>query len=253
MRLDDNLDPYEALASGMHADPETGFEKFRSMVRKAGFQDAFVATTPLVRKIADPHNLVKPIGVFFAPDFQKFFLGNPKLVLNSPNARKIIIGRQPISFLSDAYWDAMPKAGRRFYQPVFEEFKIRAFHLPQPIVFKQEGFQASVNLFDNTDQRAFREHLQAKLPAFELASTYYLTGFARARAVGAGREARLSQRERECLLWAAAGYTTDQISDTLNLSVSTVNVYIRRAQRKLGARNRTHACALAVAEGLIAP
>lgn len=62
---------------------------------------------------------------------------------------------------------------------------------------------------------------------------------------------RLSPREREVLGLIAAGADLQQIADELTLSVATVRTHARNALRKLGARNRAHAIALALQYGLI--
>ena len=51
-------------------------------------------------------------------------------------------------------------------------------------------------------------------------------------------EASLSEREREVLLWVARGYTNQEISDQLALSVKTVETYRWRATSKLGLKSR---------------
>jgi two-component system response regulator NreC len=51
-------------------------------------------------------------------------------------------------------------------------------------------------------------------------------------------EASLSEREREVLLWVAKGYTNQEISDRLALSVKTVETYRWRATSKLGLKSR---------------
>jgi DNA-binding CsgD family transcriptional regulator len=53
----------------------------------------------------------------------------------------------------------------------------------------------------------------------------------------------LSARERECLRWAAAGKTTQEIALILGLSHETVRVYFKRAMRKIGATTRAQAVA----------
>lgn len=63
----------------------------------------------------------------------------------------------------------------------------------------------------------------------------------------------LTLRESEVLCLAARGYTDDQIGATLGRSGNTVRFHIKSIIRKLGAVNRTHAVAIAVAEGLLEP
>ncbi|MGD9536415.1 MAG: autoinducer binding domain-containing protein [Alphaproteobacteria bacterium] len=58
-------------------------------------------------------------------------------------------------------------------------------------------------------------------------------------------DAPLSMRERECLRWAAAGKTTEEVALILGLSHETVRVYFKRAMRKMGATTRAQAVARA--------
>jgi DNA-binding CsgD family transcriptional regulator len=62
---------------------------------------------------------------------------------------------------------------------------------------------------------------------------------------------RLSRREREVLSLIAGGADQAQIAAELTIAVPTVRTHVRNVLRKLGARNRAHAIALAVHEGAI--
>jgi DNA-binding CsgD family transcriptional regulator len=62
---------------------------------------------------------------------------------------------------------------------------------------------------------------------------------------------QLSEREIECLGWAARGKTEDEIARILFRSPATVHFHLRNAATKLDASNRTHAVAIASARGLI--
>jgi DNA-binding NarL/FixJ family response regulator len=64
----------------------------------------------------------------------------------------------------------------------------------------------------------------------------------------------LSQREGEIVQLASGGYTDGEIAADLEISINTVREYWRyRIRPCLGAYNRTHAVALAVAQGLAFP
>lgn len=63
--------------------------------------------------------------------------------------------------------------------------------------------------------------------------------------------ARLSDRERQCLVWTSAGKTSLEIGMILGLSEHTVNQYIASSSQKLGAMNRAHAVAKAMRRRLI--
>jgi DNA-binding NarL/FixJ family response regulator len=65
------------------------------------------------------------------------------------------------------------------------------------------------------------------------------------------RPPALSAREREIMQLLALGNTGDEVADQLFLSSETVKTHIRNAVAKLEARNRVHAIAIALREGLI--
>ena len=65
--------------------------------------------------------------------------------------------------------------------------------------------------------------------------------------------ARLTNRERECLRWAADGKTSWEIARLLSKSERTVNFHLNNAMAKLNVCNRQHAIAKAVTEGIIGP
>ena len=58
---------------------------------------------------------------------------------------------------------------------------------------------------------------------------------------------RLTQRESDVLRLVAAGEPTRRIAGQLGISAETVDTHIRASMRKLGARTRTEAAALAFA------
>lgn len=76
---------------------------------------------------------------------------------------------------------------------------------------------------------AFHEAMRHRFPAF----------------VEASDDVTLSGREVECLRWAAAGKTSDEVASILGISHETVRVYFKRAMRKVGANTRTQAVAIA--------
>ncbi|WP_305987651.1 LuxR family transcriptional regulator [Roseibium sp. MMSF_3544] len=64
-------------------------------------------------------------------------------------------------------------------------------------------------------------------------------------------QASLTTREQECLLLLAKGYRTAMIADHLSIKAVTVDLHLRNARTKLGARTREQALANAIATGLI--
>jgi DNA-binding CsgD family transcriptional regulator len=64
---------------------------------------------------------------------------------------------------------------------------------------------------------------------------------------------QLSPREAEVLTWTACGKTGGEISEFLSVSEETVRAHIKSACHKLGAANKTHATAIALIHGVLAP
>jgi DNA-binding NarL/FixJ family response regulator len=65
------------------------------------------------------------------------------------------------------------------------------------------------------------------------------------------RVPQLSPREREIMHLMAEGHTAEQISSQVTVSVETVRTHVRNVIRKLQARNRVHAIAIALERGEI--
>ena len=64
---------------------------------------------------------------------------------------------------------------------------------------------------------------------------------------------QLDANELEALRLFANGRSTDEMAIALGCSKSLVQHYLRVASRKLGARNRVHAVAIAVTLGMVKP
>jgi DNA-binding CsgD family transcriptional regulator len=63
----------------------------------------------------------------------------------------------------------------------------------------------------------------------------------------------LTDREIDCLRWAALGKTDKEIARLIDRSTDTVRFHMKSIMRKLGTSNRTHAVALSVHAGLVSP
>jgi LuxR family transcriptional activator of conjugal transfer of Ti plasmids len=63
--------------------------------------------------------------------------------------------------------------------------------------------------------------------------------------------APLSQRERQCLAWAARGKTLAEAAVLMGITPRTVEFHLENARRKLGAVTIAHAVAQAVRRGFL--
>lgn len=99
-----------------------------------------------------------------------------------------------------------------------------------------------------------RDIVEQALTQVQLLSAYVhetvrrMTGLSRP-----GIDAGLTLREEDCLRWAADGKTSWEIGQILKIPERTVNFHLNNAVQKLDARNRQHAVAKGVLQGLIQP
>lgn len=63
----------------------------------------------------------------------------------------------------------------------------------------------------------------------------------------------LTTRERDALRWLAEGHRVDRIAEKMGLSNRTVEVHLASARRRLGAKTREQALAIALSAGLFRP
>lgn len=63
---------------------------------------------------------------------------------------------------------------------------------------------------------------------------------------------RLTPRQVQVMQLAAQGMSYKEIGNALHIREETAKVHSHNAQRRLGARNRVHACLVAIRMGLIA-
>ncbi len=64
-------------------------------------------------------------------------------------------------------------------------------------------------------------------------------------------EPHLTAREFECLNALADGLKVDEIGRRFNISIATVTMHLTNARRKLNAKSREHAVAIALRSGVM--
>ena len=63
----------------------------------------------------------------------------------------------------------------------------------------------------------------------------------------------LSGREREVLLWLAQGLATGEIAHRMGIAAVTVTKHLTSARKRLGARTREEAVAIAIRDKILLP
>jgi len=110
-----------------------------------------------------------------------------------------------------------------------------------PMHNKVEGSVSSLGVSLSFDSPHDEATLTENADNLRILATYFNEGLRLRGRLDTFGKSLLSTRERQCLAWASIGYTTSEVADELSLSDETVNAYIKKACKKLGAANRIQA------------
>ncbi len=122
--------------------------------------------------------------------------------------------------------------------------------------------KAAFNLGSNLDSKRFTDHFRHKrdeiLIAVALVPNYLCFDDINTKLNGRwfpseGANVKLSPRELETLHWLSSGLRNDRIADKMKIAAVTVNFHMLSIKKKLNAKTREHAVALAIKQNLIAP
>lgn len=95
----------------------------------------------------------------------------------------------------------------------------------------------------------FEKILRENQPKLHLMALYLHAEIQRVLEPGADLE--LTPREQEVLLWAALGHSSKETAQRLGIAFRTVEYHLESARNKLGANNKVHTVAKAIARGLV--
>ncbi len=116
------------------------------------------------------------------------------------------------------------------------------------------GEHAIFSLVLRPEKAAELRHISEKIYVFQILTPYIHERVQQLTVSNVPQQhVHLTARERECLLWAAAGKTAWESARILNVSERTVIFHLHNALHKLDVTNKPHAIAKAVALGLIRP
>eukprot|EP00435_Cladocopium_sp_Y103_P077249 s1_g988.t1 len=99
------------------------------------------------------------------------------------------------------------------------------------------------------------EHFQATLPIAHTIMTAFFgvfeNRFLHQSPLYVTPENPLTPREKDCLKWVAQGQSNGDIAESLNVSVRTAKFHVENAMKKIDAKTRAEAVAIALTRGLI--
>ena len=146
----------------------------------------------------------------------------------------------------------------RMLKEVQEEGLICSLIIPRhsPVSDHMIGFNLCTDLQIEETQRLYETNRSAIEVGAALAQTAIVEdvegdNYGKFWLPKASHRKKLSAREKEVLKWLSEGYRNDRIADRLNISNATVNFHMTSIKRKLGAKTREHAIAIALTQKLI--
>ena len=246
-------DAYDCATRAFEADSRQSAWAFMEKRLLSEFGDSAVMQFDIPIAEAPKRSPTKDeqLGCIISEEFETYVRENPKVVTYRYVARQILQVRS--SFVIDT-GEARRVTDVKVEQNCLERW--RDFGLTDGLLmplFNRAENSISLclvsNLRDAARKRASWSHAAS---ALELAVSYFNEGLLlRERAKAQEGKPLLSPRERECMAWVGLGHTTQQIGDKMSISDSTVNEYCASAAKKLGAVNRTQACARAFLFGIV--
>ena len=248
------LRPTDIVANLPKSDLTNSWDWFRQQLNAAGFE----STGFLIhrRDVESPlgHDESHLFGEVVSKDYLSTVMNDPNLQANARPYRRLRQSKSAITFLKNEDLADSSPAERDLAIKVNHEFHIKGWAL-FPTHAPEKNRIYSLGWWDLNNQGDAQKLWAAESSTFTLAATYFCESIAVLidREITGETSPALSQRELECLLWAGAGKTTSEISTILNVADGTIDEYIKRAARKLGATTRAQACVRAILLGLISP
>ena len=132
------------------------------------------------------------------------------------------------------------------------------YGMQQGIGYPIHGKHEEVGWFncvaDGFTSKTFQKELNVLLPKLALLRDYACESSQKFICpVNVNVNLKVSQREIECLSWAAGGKSSSEIADILNCSEATVNFHFANIRKKMNVSNRQQAIVRAIRLGLIFP
>jgi DNA-binding CsgD family transcriptional regulator len=166
------------------------------------------------------------------------------LLANSPVLRRLRTSSIPFVYDTTKPTGFREDGKAVLVAALFERFKMtRAAYFP---THEPSGVRGAVAFCGD------REHFTPEeMRDLSYISIHVFDRLAEIRSLDTRIRDTLTDREVDCLNWTAAGKTSAEIAEILQLSEHTVNHYLNRATKKLDTVNRTQAVAKALRIGII--
>ena len=183
----------------------------------------------------------------YPPEWRRLYDENGYLSID-PIIAHVLTSLKPV------IWDQIPRE-----QPKVQHFfaEAEAYGLTHGLTIPIYGRGGEVGLFSVARDQTLPESAASRIELTSQIQWFAVHVHEAVRSVVLNREGRpivrgnLSAREKDCLVWAADGKTSWEISRILQITERTVNYHLQNASEKLGVHGSRNAVAKAIALGEI--
>lgn len=227
---------------------ESAFELFRTAVARLGYDRiALIPVTPTAQRALGLTKLAPVVSInvpeswvrhYMAEDYQAY---DPVLLQTPLQSGPLV-------------WDDILLGARLSPKQRRILIESREAGLHNGVSIPLHGPRGETYVISLAAERATEPHPEHH-PTLQLLAAQFLIAYSRAQrrqAVEHG-DARITDRERECLTWTARGKSAWAVAKILGVSEHTVNFHLKQSMVKLGASNRMQAVVSALRLGLILP
>jgi LuxR family transcriptional activator of bioluminescence operon/LuxR family quorum-sensing transcriptional regulator LasR len=252
-----------ALNPVVREDPPgmTDLDLFESLLGCQSIEELHATTARIAKHLGFEHFVYGVnVNVSLTRPYQFFLSGYPKewwKHYTDSDYKKIDpIVRHAAEKVIPVIWDK-----RLSSTPPAEKFmgEAKEFGLANGASFPVHGRRgefSALNLATSRDSREAKQDIVAAMGKAQLLACYVHEAVQRivlSKGPLPVEKTKLTEREKECLLWAADGKTSWEISQIVKISEHTVVFHLRNVVRKMGVTNRRQAVARAVSMGLMNP
>ncbi len=239
----------------------TDLDLFESLLACQSIEELHATTARIAKRLGFEHFIYGVnVNTSLTRPYQFFLSGYPKewwKHYTDSDYKKIDpIVRHAAEKVIPVIWDK-----RLGNTPAAEKFmgEAKEFGLANGASFPvhgQRGEFSALNLATSRDSREAKQDIVAAMGKAQLLACYVHEAVQRL-VLSQGplplKKITLTEREKECLRWAADGKTSWEIGRIVNISEHTVIFHLRNVTRKLGVTNRRQAVARSLSLGLIQP
>lgn len=228
--------------------PESAFELFRTAVARLGYDRiALIPVTPTAQEALGLTKLAPVVSInvpdawvrhYMAEEYQAY---DPVLLQTPLQSGPLV-------------WDDMLIGARLSPKQRRILLESREAGLHNGVSIPLHGPRGETYVISLAAERATEPHPEHHT-TLQLLAAQFLIAYSRAQRRQAVQpvDARITDRERECLTWTARGKSAWAVAKILGVSEHTVNFHLKQSMAKLGASNRMQAVVSALRLGLILP